>query len=55
MVIISLPQAINNKGKKHFCEMKKDVVMTTVQKNKEIRRMEMGSIFVLYIPYTLII
>ena len=29
--------------------MKKDVGMTTAQKSKEIRRMEMGSIFVLYI------
>ena len=29
--------------------MKKDVGMTTAQKNKEARRMEMGSIFALYI------
>ena len=29
--------------------MKKDVGMTTAQKNKEARRMEMESIFVLYI------
>ena len=30
-----------------FREMKKDVGMTTAQKSKETRRMEMGSIFVL--------
>ena len=29
--------------------MKKDVGMTTAQKSKETRRMEMGSIFFLYI------
>ena len=34
---------------KAFREMKKDVGMTTAQKSKETRRMEMGSIFVLYI------
>ena len=40
---------------KAFHEMKKDVGMTTAQKSKETRRMEMGSIFVLYIPtYTYI-
>ena len=33
---------------KSFREMKKDVGMTTAQKSKETRRMEMGSIFVLY-------
>ena len=33
--------------------MKKDVGMTTAQKSKEIRRMEMGSIFVLYIQPTI--
>ena len=44
----------------HFCirekafrEMKKDVGMTTAQKSKETRRMEMGSIFVLYIQPTI--
>ena len=44
---------------KTFHEMKKDVGMTTAQKCKEIRRMEIGSIFVLYIQpiptYTLIV
>ena len=35
---------------KAFREMKKDVGMTTAQKSKETRRMEMGSIFILYIP-----
>ena len=34
---------------KSFHEMKKDVGMTTAQKSKETRRMEMRSIFVLYI------
>ena len=34
---------------KAFREVKKDVGMTTAQKSKETRRMEMGSIFVLYI------
>ena len=38
---------------KAFREMKKDVGMTTAQKNKETRRMEMGSIFVLYIQPTI--
>ena len=38
---------------KAFREMKKDVGMTTAQKSKEIRRMEMGSIFVLYIQPTI--
>ena len=33
--------------------MKKDVPMTTAQKSKETRRMEMGSIFVLYIQPTI--
>ena len=33
--------------------MKKDVGMTTAQKSKETRRMEMGSIFVLYIQPTI--
>ena len=37
---------------KAFREMKKDVGMTTAQKSKETRRMEMGSIFVLYIQPT---
>ena len=37
---------------KSFPEMKKDVGMTTAQKSKETR-MEMGSIFVLYIQPTL--
>ena len=34
---------------KAFREMKKDVGMTTARKSKETRRMEMGSIFVLYL------
>ena len=34
---------------KIFREMKKDVGMTTAQKSKETRRMDMGSVFVLYI------
>ena len=39
---------------KAFREMKKkDVGMTTAQKSKETRRMEMGSIFVLYIQPTI--
>ena len=38
---------------KAFREMKKNVGMTTAQKSKEIRRMEMGSIFVLYIQPTI--
>ena len=38
---------------KAFHEMKKDVGMTTAQKSKETRRMEMGSIFVLYIQPTI--
>ena len=38
---------------KTFREMKKDVGMTTAQKSKETRRMEMGSIFVLYIQPTI--
>ena len=38
---------------KAFREMKKDVGMTTAQKSKETRRMEMGSIFVLYIQQTI--
>ena len=38
---------------KSFHEMKKDVGMTTAQKSKETRRMEMGSIFVLYIQTTI--
>ena len=42
-----------NKREKAFCEMKKDVGMTTAQKSKETRRMEMGSIFVLYIQPTI--
>ena len=33
--------------------MKKDVGITTAQKSKETRRMEMGSIFVLYIQPTI--
>ena len=33
--------------------MKKDVGMTTAQKSKETRRMEMESIFVLYIQPTI--
>ena len=33
--------------------MKKDVGMTTARKSKETRRMEMGSIFVLYIQPTI--
>ena len=37
---------------KSFPEMKKDVGMTTAQKSKETR-MEMGSIFVLYIQPTI--
>ena len=37
---------------KAFREMKKDVGMTTAQKSKETR-MEMGSIFVLYIQPTI--
>ena len=37
---------------KTFREMKKDVGMTTAQKSKETR-MEMGSIFVLYIQPTI--
>ena len=36
---------------KAFREMKKDVGMTTAQKSKETRRMEMGSIFVLCSVY----
>ena len=39
---------------KAFREMKKDVGMTTAQKSKETRRMEMGSIFVLYIQPTIL-
>ena len=38
---------------KSFPEMKRDVGMTTAQKSKETRRMEMGSIFVLYIQPTI--
>ena len=38
---------------KAFRKMKKDVGMTTAQKSKETRRMEMGSIFVLYIQPTI--
>ena len=38
---------------KPFREMKKDVGITTAQKSKETRRMEMGSIFVLYIQPTI--
>ena len=38
---------------KAFREMKKDVGMTTARKSKETRRMEMGSIFVLYIQPTI--
>ena len=38
---------------KSFREMKKDVGMTIAQKSKETRRMEMGSIFVLYIQPTI--
>ena len=38
---------------KTFREMKKDVGMTTAQKSKETRRIEMGSIFVLYIHPTI--
>ena len=38
---------------KSFLEMKKDVGMTTAQKSKETRRVEMGSIFVLYIQPTI--
>ena len=38
---------------KAFREMKNDVGMTTAQKSKETRRMEMGSIFVLYIQPTI--
>ena len=48
----SLYQAIRNKGKS-IREMKKDVGMTTAQKSKETRRMEMGSIIVLYIQPTI--
>ena len=33
--------------------MKKDVGMTTAQKSKETRRMEVGSIFVMYIQPTI--
>ena len=42
-----------NIREKAFREMKKDVGMTTAQKSKETRRMEMGSIFVLYIQPTI--
>ena len=38
---------------KAFREMEKDVGMTTAQKSKETRRMEMGSIFILYIQLTI--
>ena len=38
---------------KAFREMKKDVGMTTAQKSKETRRMEMRSIFVLCIQPTI--
>ena len=38
---------------KAFREIKKDVGMTTAQKSKETRRMEMGSIFFLYIQPTI--
>ena len=38
---------------KAFREMKKDVGMTTAQKSKETRRMEMGLIFVLCIQPTI--
>ena len=61
--MLSLPKVIteiNYKGQyiydireKTFREMKKDVGMTTAQKSKETRRMEMGSIFVLYIQPTI--
>ena len=40
-------------SEKAFREMKKDVGMITAQKSKETRRMEMGSIFVLYIQPTI--
>ena len=46
-------QAHNNIREKAFREMKKDVGMTTAQKSKETRRIEMGSIFVLYIQPTI--
>ena len=42
-----------NIREKAFYEMKKDVGMITAQKSKETRRMEMGSIFVLYIQPTI--
>ena len=38
---------------KTFHEMKKGVGMTTAQKSKETRRIEMGSFFVLYIHPTI--
>ena len=51
-VMVSNPTPIVIR-EKAFREMKKDVGMTTAQKSKETRRMEMGSIFVLYIQPTI--
>ena len=51
-IIFFLSLVIIIRGKA-FREIKKDVGMTTAQKSKETRRMEMGSIFVLYIQPTI--